>query len=63
MREPAIGYQKVDELLGQRNMAASLEGHGRIEAPYPDRERLAVGAVRPLGRRRVLVVVLRALEP
>ena len=43
MREPAIGYQKVDELLGQRNMAASLEGQ------RPNR---SLSRSRAVGRRR-----------
>ena len=60
MREPALLHEEAHELLGQGDVSARLEGRRRIEAG-PDGERLAVGAIRPFDRRRVLVVVLRPL--
>ena len=60
VREPAVLDQEAHELLGQRNVPARLEDRGRIEAG-PDGERLAVGAIRPLDRCGVLVVVVRTL--
>ena len=54
--EPAFLGEEADEVLGERRISAGLEDHGAQDETVDD-ERLAVGAVRPVDGRGVLVVV------
>ena len=58
--EPAFLGEEADEVLGERGVPAGLEDHGANEGTVDD-ERLAVGGVRPVDGRGVLVVVVGPL--